>query len=65
MLFKTLAELTIEKRLFLSTALEVIGNPIIAMLIGAFVAYYLLGIKHHQSMESLLKNTEKWIYGYW
>ncbi len=58
MLFKTLAELTIEKKTVFYTALEVIGNPITAMLIGAFVAYYLLGIKHHQSMESLLKNTE-------
>lgn len=45
MLIKTTAELNIDKTTSLYATLEFIGNPITAMFIGAFVAYYVLGLR--------------------
>ncbi|WP_387492341.1 D-serine transporter DsdX [Photorhabdus sp. RM96S] len=58
MLAKTAAELNMEKSTTLYTVLEFIGNPITAMFIAAFVAYYTLGIKQNMGMSTLLTKTE-------
>lgn len=58
MLIKTAAELNMDKSSSIYTALEFIGNPITAMFIAAFVAYYVLGIKRNMGMETLLAKTE-------
>lgn len=42
MLVKTVAELNMAKGGTLYTVLEFIGNPITAMFIAVFVAYYML-----------------------
>ncbi|EPN9192132.1 SLC13 family permease [Enterobacter roggenkampii] len=42
----------------LYTLLEFIGNPITAMFIAVFVAYYLLGIRQHMGMGAMLTHTE-------
>ncbi|GKX63700.1 D-serine transporter DsdX [Pragia fontium] len=59
MLVKTAAELNMTKGTALYTVLEFIGNPITAMLIAAFVAYYVLGIKRNMGMSTLLVKTEE------
>lgn len=58
MLIKTAAELNMEKGTTLYTFLEFIGNPITAMFIAAFVAYYILGIRRNMGMSELLVKTE-------
>ncbi|KOY62364.1 DsdX permease [Photorhabdus heterorhabditis] len=58
MLIKTFAELNIEKGTISYMVLEFIGNPITAMFIAAFVAYYTLGIKQNVGMSMLLTKTE-------
>ncbi|MCA6219999.1 D-serine transporter DsdX [Photorhabdus antumapuensis] len=58
MLVKTAAELNMEKGTMFYTVLEFIGNPITAMFIAAFVAYYTLGIKQNMGMSTLLTKTE-------
>ncbi|PQQ31469.1 D-serine transporter DsdX [Photorhabdus luminescens] len=58
MLIKTIAELNIEKGTTFYAVLEFIGNPITAMFIAAFVAYYTLGIKQNMGMSILLTKTE-------
>ncbi|MBS9431310.1 D-serine transporter DsdX [Photorhabdus hainanensis] len=58
MLIKTVAELNIEKGATFYAVLEFIGNPITAMFIAAFVAYYTLGIKQSMGMSTLLTKTE-------
>ncbi|TDB53036.1 D-serine transporter DsdX [Photorhabdus luminescens] len=58
MLIKTVAELNIEKGTTFYTVLEFVGNPITAMFIAAFVAYYTLGIKQNMGMNTLLMKTE-------
>ncbi|WP_323834525.1 D-serine transporter DsdX [Photorhabdus africana] len=58
MLAKTAAELNMEKGTTFYTVLEFIGNPITAMFIAAFVAYYTLGIKQNMGMSTLLTKTE-------
>ncbi|MCE7728633.1 D-serine transporter DsdX [Vibrio campbellii] len=58
MLLKTAAELNMESGSALYTTLEFIGNPITAMFIAAFVAYYMLGIKQNMGMSVLLEKTE-------
>ena len=58
MLVKTAAELNMEHGTALYTTLEFIGNPITAMFIAAFVAYYTLGIKQNMGMSTLLEKTE-------
>ena len=42
----------------LYTVLEFIGNPITAMFIAVFVAYYMLGIRRQMGMGVLPTNTE-------
>ncbi|WP_447871444.1 D-serine transporter DsdX [Serratia fonticola] len=58
MLVKTAAELYMAKDSALYTFLEFIGNPITAMFIAAFVAYYVLGIRRNMDMGTLLTKTE-------
>lgn len=58
MLVKTAAELYMAKDSALYTFLEFIGNPITAMFIAAFVAYYVLGIRRNMGMGTLLTKTE-------
>ena len=58
MLIKTAAELNMTKGSALYNFFEFIGNPITAMLIAAFVAYYVLGIRQHMGMGKLLSKTE-------
>lgn len=58
MLIKTTAELNMDKQNPFYAILEFIGNPITAMFIAAFVAYYILGIRRHMAMSALLTNTE-------
>ncbi|MBK4466305.1 D-serine transporter DsdX [Enterobacter asburiae] len=58
MLVKTIAELNMAKEGTLYTLLEFIGNPITAMFIAVFVAYYLLGIRQHMGMGTMLTHTE-------
>ncbi|MFM5171203.1 D-serine transporter DsdX [Aeromonas veronii] len=60
MLAKTVAELNMEEHAsHLYTVLEFIGNPITAMFIAAFTAYYVLGIRQQMKMEGLLNKTEE------
>ncbi|WP_253380796.1 D-serine transporter DsdX [unidentified bacterial endosymbiont] len=59
MLVKTVAGLYMaanDSTLF--ALLEFIGNPITAMFIAVFVAYYLLGIRQHMAMSAMLTHTE-------
>ena len=58
MLAKTAAELNMEKGTPLYSVLSFIGNPITAMFIAAFVAYYMLGIRQNMGMSALLAKTE-------
>ena len=58
MLIKTVAELNFDKESSTYMLLEFLGNPITAMFIAAFVAYYVLGIKRHMTMSDLLAHTE-------
>ncbi|AKQ36339.1 DsdX permease [Salmonella enterica subsp. enterica serovar Ouakam] len=58
MLVKTVAELNMAKDGTLYTLLEFIGNPITAMFIAVFVAYYILGLRQHMGMGTLLTHTE-------
>ncbi|MFA3759771.1 D-serine transporter DsdX [Yersinia sp. 2538 StPb PI] len=58
MLAKTAAELNMEKGTPLYSVLSFIGNPITAMFIAAFAAYYMLGIRQNMGMSALLAKTE-------
>ena len=58
MLIKTTAELNMDKNTSIYTVLEFIGNPITAMFIAAFAAYYMLGLRHNMKMADLLNKTE-------
>ena len=58
MLVKTIAELNMTKGGTLYMLLEFIGNPITAMFIAVFVAYYVLGIRQDMGMSTLLTHTE-------
>lgn len=58
MLSRTLAELNMQNDGVLFTLLEFVGNPITAMFIAVFVAYYLLGLRRQIGMAALLKHTE-------
>ncbi|ENU1226963.1 MULTISPECIES: D-serine transporter DsdX [Providencia] len=59
MLIKTAADLNMSKDNQLFTLLQFIGNPITAMFIAAFVAYYMLGIRRNMGMSVLLSKTEE------
>lgn len=59
MLIKTLADLNhLDKSTSIYAFLECIGNPITAMFIATFVAYYVLGIRRNMPMGQLLIKTE-------
>ena len=58
MLIKTTAELNMDKETSVYAVLEFIGNPITAMFIAAFVAYYMLGLRREMKMTDLLSKTE-------
>ena len=58
MLIKTVAELNLDKESSAYLVFEFLGNPITAMFIAAFVAYYVLGIQRHMTMSELLNHTE-------
>ena len=58
MLIKTIAELNMDKNTSIYTVLEFTGNPITAMFIAAFVAYYMLGLRREMKMADLLNKTE-------
>ncbi len=58
MLVKTIAELNMARESGLYILVEFIGNPITAMFIAVFVAYYVLGIRQHMSMGTMLTHTE-------
>ena len=58
MLIKTTAELNMDKDTSVYAVLEFIGNPITAMFIAAFVAYYMLGLRREMKMTDLLNKTE-------
>ncbi|MGG7125929.1 D-serine transporter DsdX, partial [Salmonella enterica subsp. enterica] len=58
MLVKTVAERNMAKDGTLYTLLEFIGNPITAMFIAVFVAYYILGLRQNMGMNALLTHTE-------
>ncbi|ATM84741.1 MULTISPECIES: D-serine transporter DsdX [Yersinia] len=59
MLMKTAAELNMTKGTTLYSFFEFIGNPITAMFIAVFVAYYTLGIRQNMGMGTLLAKTEE------
>ncbi|WP_369308838.1 D-serine transporter DsdX [Providencia rettgeri] len=59
MLIKTTADLNMSKDNQLYAFLQFIGNPITAMFIAAFVAYYMLGIRRNMGMSVLLSKTEE------
>ncbi|MEY0727556.1 D-serine transporter DsdX [Providencia rettgeri] len=59
MLIKTAADLNMSNDSQLFTLLQFIGNPITAMFIAAFVAYYMLGIRRNMGMSVLLSKTEE------
>ena len=60
MLIKTVAELNMaEKTSTTYMLLEFIGNPITAMFIATFVAYYVLGLKRNMTTADLLGKTEE------
>ncbi|MGZ0014271.1 D-serine transporter DsdX [Providencia hangzhouensis] len=59
MLIKTAVDLNMSKDSQLFTLLQFIGNPITAMFIAAFVAYYMLGIRRNMGMSVLLSKTEE------
>lgn len=58
MLIKTVAELQLTKGSALFTFCSFVGNPITAMFIAAFVAYYTLGLRRNIGMAALLTHTE-------
>lgn len=58
MLIKTIAELNTQSQTAFYQFLDFIGNPITAMFIAVFVAYYTLGLRRHMKMAALLKDTE-------
>ncbi|MGJ7248347.1 D-serine transporter DsdX [Morganella morganii] len=59
MLIKTTADLNMSKDSPLFTFLQFIGNPITAMFIAVFAAYYVLGIRRNMGMSVLLSKTEE------
>lgn len=59
MLLKTAADMNMSKDNQLYTLLQFVGNPITAMFIAAFVAYYILGIRRNMGMSVLLSKTEE------
>ncbi|WP_308591123.1 gluconate:H+ symporter [uncultured Megasphaera sp.] len=59
MVSKTLFDLSPWKATEIGTVVAFIGNPITALLISAFFAYWSLGLHRGRSMKELLKFTEQ------
>lgn len=59
MVSKTIFDLSPWKELPIGTVINFIGNPITALLISAFFAYWSLGLMRGKNMEDLLKLTEQ------
>lgn len=59
MVSKTLFDLTAAKDFQYIELINFIGNPIVALLISAFFAYWSLGINRGFSMQDLLKFTDQ------
>jgi len=59
MVSKTLIELTVPKDAALMPIVSFVGNPITAMLLSVFVAYYTLGFARGFSMKQLTGFTEQ------
>lgn len=58
MLIKTIAQFNVDNNSTLYLVLEFFGNPITALFLAAFSAYYLLGLKRNMGMSELLTHTE-------
>lgn len=58
MVSKTIIELTVSKDALFMPAIAFIGNPITALLISAYFAYWSLGLRRGFSKDDLLKYTE-------
>ncbi|MFJ5455732.1 D-serine transporter DsdX [Pectobacterium sp. CHL-2024] len=58
MLIKTVSELYLPAGGSATRMLTFIGNPVTAMFIAVFVAYYMLGLRRNENMGSLLTSTE-------
>ena len=58
MLIKTIAQFNLDNTSATFAVLEFLGNPITALFIAAFTAYYLLGLRRQMTMSNLLTNTE-------
>ncbi len=58
MLVKTIAQLNMARESGLYILLEFIGNPITAMFIAVFVAYYVLGIRRRLAWGRCFTHTE-------
>ena len=59
MVSKTIFELSPWKGSEIGTLVNFIGNPITALLISAFFAYWSLGLARGKTMQDLLKYTEQ------
>jgi gluconate transporter len=59
MVGKTIVELSVSKDASFMPVVEFIGNPITALLISAFFAYYSLGLRRGIGMNQLLTYTEQ------
>lgn len=59
MVSKTIFDLTAAKTSELATVVNFIGNPITALLISAFFAYWSLGLARGFKMQDLLKFTDQ------
>ncbi|GLY61128.1 hypothetical protein Pcaca05_19850 [Pectobacterium carotovorum subsp. carotovorum] len=58
MLMKTLAEIYLPAEGSAMRIIAFIGNPITAMFIAVFMAYYMLGLRRNETMGTLLTSTE-------
>ena len=59
MVGKTVGDLYLAEGSFAYNLVTFLGNPMIALLISVFVAYYLLGLSRGMKMKELLSHCEK------
>lgn len=59
MVGKTVGDLYLAEGSFAYNLVTFLGNPMIALLISVFVAYYLLGLSRGMKMKELLSHTEE------
>lgn len=59
MVSKTIIELSFSKNVSFMPVVQFIGNPITALLLSAFFAYYSLGLRRGLKMKQLLTHTEQ------